>query len=162
MMSNVKWALRANLAVALLLAACAEQKAQAPSSAAVAGVGAIGPVAGTEEDLAKNVGDRVFFDFDQSLLKPEGRATLERQAVWLAKYPAVNVQIAGNCDERGTEEYDIVLGNRRAYVAGAYLQAHGVTAERISTISFGKDQPVAFGSDEQSWAQNRNAITSVR
>jgi peptidoglycan-associated lipoprotein len=81
---------------------------------------------------------------------------------WLAKYPNVRVQIAGNCDDRGTEEYNLALGNRRANAARDFLVAKGVSTDRITTISYGKDRPTALGDDEQAWAQNRNAITSVR
>ena len=89
-------------------------------------------------------------------------ATLDKQAAWLAKYGSVNVQIAGNCDERGTEEYNLALGNRRANAAASYLKAKVSLPARMSTISYGKDRPTAQGSNEQAWAQNRNAITSVR
>jgi peptidoglycan-associated lipoprotein len=119
-------------------------------------------VPGSEEDLVANVGDRVFFDFDKSNLRPDARATLDKQAAWLQKYPQVNVQIAGNCDERGTEEYNLALGQRRANSAAQYLEARDVAPSRITTISYGKDRPTALGSNEQAWAQNRNAITSVR
>ena len=88
--------------------------------------------------------------------------TLDRQAAWLGRYPQVSVQVAGNCDERGTEEYNLALGQRRANAARDYLVARGVQSARITTISYGKDRPTALGDDEQAWAQNRNAITSVR
>jgi len=119
-------------------------------------------VPGSEEDLVANVGDRVFYDFNKSGLRADAKGTLDKQAAWLAKYGSVNVQIAGNCDERGTEEYNIALGNRRAHAAASYLRAKGVAAARMTTISYGKDRPTAQGSNEQAWAQNRNAITSVR
>jgi peptidoglycan-associated lipoprotein len=148
-------------AAVALLAACSSSDtgASAGSGAAVASAG---PAAGSQEDLVANVGDRVFFAFDKSILQTEGKGTLDRQATWLAKYAQNNVQIAGNCDERGTEEYNIALGQRRANAARDYLVAKGVASSRISTISYGKDRPVALGSNEQAWAQNRNAITSVR
>ncbi len=123
---------------------------------------AAGIVPGSQEDLVANVGDRVFYDFNTSALRADARATLDKQAAWLAKYGNVNVQIAGNCDERGTEEYNLALGNRRANAASSYLKAKGVAAARMTTISYGKDRPTAQGSNEQAWAQNRNAITSVR
>lgn len=121
-----------------------------------------GIVPGSQEDLVANVGDRVFYDFNQSSLRADAKGTLDKQAAWLAKYGSVNVQIAGNCDERGTEEYNLALGNRRANAASSFLKAKGVAAARMSTISYGKDRPTAQGSNEQAWAQNRNAITSVR
>lgn len=121
-----------------------------------------GIVPGSQEDLVANVGDRVFFDFNQSGLKTEGKGTLDRQAAWLGKFASNAVQIAGNADERGTEEYNIALGQRRANAARDYLVAKGVASSRITTISYGKDRPVALGSNEAAWAQNRNAITSVK
>ena len=105
---------------------------------------------------------KVFFDLDQSVIRDDARATLDTQAGWLASNKSVNVQIAGDCDERGTEEYNIALGNRRAYAAESYLAAKGVAPARMTTISYGKDRPIASGSTEEAWAQNRNAITSVR
>ena len=146
-------------AAVALLAACSspETPTPAPASAVTAG-----PTPGSQEDLVANVGDRVFFDFNASSLKSDGTATLDRQAAWLAKWSANRVQIAGNCDERGTEEYNIALGMRRANAAANYLEAKGVAKARIETISYGKDRPVALGSNEQAWAQNRNAITSVK
>jgi peptidoglycan-associated lipoprotein len=152
------------LAAVALLSACANKT---PTTTAVTtGNGATaataGPVPGSEEDLVANVGDRVFFAFDRSSLSPESQGTLDRQAAWLAKYPNVQVLLAGNCDDRGTEEYNLALGQRRANAARDYLVARGVSASRIRTISYGKDRPAALGDDEQAWAQNRNAITSVQ
>lgn len=144
------------LAAVALLAACASQ------DQAASGTGAGGPMPGSQEDLVANAGDRVFYDFNSATVRSDGRATLDRQADWLAKYPTVRVQIAGNCDERGTTEYNLALGQRRANAAAGYLRAKGVAANRLDTISFGKDRPTAMGSNEQAWAQNRNAITTVR
>ena len=117
---------------------------------------------GSEEDLVANVGDRVFYAFDKANLSAESKATLDRQAAWLSKYAKNSVQIAGNCDERGTEDYNKVLGAKRAAAARDYLVAKGIASARITPISFGKDKPVALGSNEDAWKQNRNAITSVR
>ena len=107
-----------------------------------------GPAPGSEQDLVANVGDRVFFDFAKSDLSSDSDATLGKQAAWLAKYPSVNVLVAGNADERGTETYNLALGNSRADAARDYLVAQGVATSRISTISYGKDCPVAAGHDE--------------
>jgi peptidoglycan-associated lipoprotein len=96
------------------------------------------------------------------VIRDDARATLDSQANWLSQNKTVNVQIAGDCDERGTEEYNIALGSRRAYAAETYLAAKGVAPNRMTTISYGKDRPIAPGSTEEAWAQNRNAITSVR
>jgi peptidoglycan-associated lipoprotein len=144
------------LAALALLAACAEDKPTTTGQTTGGGTVA------TEEDLKTNVGDRVFFDFDKSALSSDDKATLDRQSAWLGKYAQVNVQIAGNCDERGTEEYNIALGQRRANSARDYLVAKGVASARITTISYGKDRPVALGSNEDAWKQNRNAITEVK
>lgn len=147
-------------AAVALLAACANNTGASNGSGATAATS--GPAPGSEEDLVANVGDRVFYAFNKSTLSGEARATLDRQAAWLAKYPQVNVLVAGNCDDRGTEEYNLALGKRRANAARDYLVAKGVAASRIQTISYGKDKPTAMGDNEQAWAQNRNAITSVR
>ena len=144
------------VAAVALLAACSNQ------AATTTGPVASGPVPGSQEDLVANVGDRVFFDFNKNNLRSDARITLERQAAWLQKWSANNVQIAGNCDERGTQAYNIALGQRRANAARDFLVAKGIAASRITTISYGKDRPTALGSNEQAWAQNRNAITSVR
>jgi peptidoglycan-associated lipoprotein len=147
------------LSAVALLAACSTP---APTTTTTPSGTANSIVPGSQEDLVANVGDRVFYDFNMSTLRADAKGTLDKQAAWLAKYGSVNVQIAGNCDERGTEEYNLALGQRRANSAASYLKARGVATARMSTISYGKDRPTAQGSNEQAWAQNRNAITSVR
>jgi peptidoglycan-associated lipoprotein len=117
---------------------------------------------GTEQDLATNVGDRVFFDTASATIAPEGLKTLERQAAWLKRYPNVTVQIEGHCDERGTREFNLGLGERRAYMAKQILVAQGIAASRIGTISYGKERPAVVGSNEAAWAQNRRAVTVVQ
>jgi peptidoglycan-associated lipoprotein len=154
------------LAAVLLVAACAgnqENKGEATGNggAATPPTQTTTATPGSEQDLVQNVGDRVFFDFDKSDIKAEGRQTLQRQADWLKKYPNVTVTIAGNCDDRGTREYNLALGERRASAAKKALVALGVPANRISTISYGKERPSVVGDNEAAWAQNRNAITSV-
>jgi peptidoglycan-associated lipoprotein len=147
------------LSAVALLAACSTP---APPPSTPPAATSAGIVPGSQEDLVANVGDRIFFDFNQSLVRPDGKTTLDKQGAWLAKYGSVNVQIAGNTDERGTEEYNLALGQRRADAAASYLRAKGVASARMTTISYGKDRPTAQGSNEEAWAQNRNAITSVR
>lgn len=159
------------LAALLLLAACdtASQGTEgAGGTGGVAGSNAgttsaqlPGPKPGSAEDLVVNVGDRVFFDFDKYNLKPEARETLQRQAEWLKKYPSVTVTVQGHCDERGTREYNLALGERRANSAKNYLVALGVNPNRIKTISYGKERPAVVGSNEAAWAQNRRAVTVV-
>jgi peptidoglycan-associated lipoprotein len=141
-----------------LLAACSSTPTP---MAGTSGAGAMGAAPGSEQDLVANVGDRVFYDFNKSTLTSDADATLGRQAAWLAKYPSVNVLVAGNADERGTETYNLALGEHRANTARDYLVAQGVSASRIQTISYGKNCPVASGNDDASYQQNRNAITSV-
>ena len=130
------------------------------SSSALGGPG--GAEAGGPGMLAPGVRDRVLFDTDRSALTADAEATLDRQAAWLQQNQRIAVQIAGNADERGTEEYNVALGQRRANAARDYLVSHGVQGSRISTISYGKDRPTALGSTPDAWAQNRNAITSAR
>jgi len=116
---------------------------------------------GSQEDLVVNVGDRVFFGFDRFDLNEVARATLEKQAAWLAKYPTVSVTMEGHADERGTREYNLALGERRANAAKDYLVALGVSPARVRTVSYGEERPVALGSNEAAWAQNRRAVTTV-
>ena len=150
------------LAALALLGACSSNGSTGASTGTGAAAATAGVTSGSQEDLVANVGDRVFYALASDTLSSEARATLDRQAAWLARYPSVSVQLAGNCDERGTEEYNLALGQRRANAARDYLVARGVSSARISTISYGKERPTALGSDEQAYAQNRNVITSVR
>jgi peptidoglycan-associated lipoprotein len=150
-------ALSAVAAIALL-AAC---ESAPQTTEAQTGAGA-GPRPGSQEDLIATAGsDRVFFDFDSSVIRPDGRTTLDRQAAWFATNAAVRATIEGHTDERGTREYNLALGQRRANATRDYLVARGVAGARLSTISFGKDRPAAIGSDEGAWAQNRRAVTVV-
>ena len=116
---------------------------------------------GTQEDLVVNVGDRVFFGFDKSDLSTEAQATLDRQAAWLKKYSTAKITLEGHADERGTREYNIALGERRATAAKNYLVAAGIAAARINTVSYGKERPAVVGSNEAAWAQNRRSVTVV-
>lgn len=120
-----------------------------------------GPVEGSAEHFVQTAGDRVFFGLDRHDLTDEARATLRRQAAWLASYPDARILIAGNCDERGTREYNLALGARRANAAHAYLVSQGVDPSRISTTSYGKERPTCMQSNETCWAVNRNATTSI-
>lgn len=116
---------------------------------------------GSPDDLMVNVGDRVFFSLNGSDLSSEARATLDRQVAWLKKYSNVSVTVEGHCDERGTREYNLALGERRATAVKNYLVAGGVSSSRIKTISYGKERPAVLGSNEQAWAQNRRGVTVV-
>ncbi|MGQ0558951.1 MAG: peptidoglycan-associated lipoprotein Pal [Sphingosinicella sp.] len=132
-----------------------------PSGASEAQIGgAILP--GSRADFLQTVmSDRVFFAFDSYALDESARRTLDSQAEWLIRNPAVRVVIEGHCDERGTREYNLALGDRRANAARDYLEARGVSAGRMQTISWGKERPAAEGSHEGAWAQNRRAVTVV-
>jgi peptidoglycan-associated lipoprotein len=149
------------LAALALLGACSSGDQNAAASGAGSAANA-GPRPGSQEDLVANVGDRVFFDTDRSNIRADQRTVLERQGGWLGRYPQVQVTVEGHADERGTREYNLALGQRRANSARDVLVASGVAPARISTISYGKDRPAALGSDEQAWAQNRRAVTVVR
>jgi peptidoglycan-associated lipoprotein len=122
---------------------------------------AMGPVPGSAQDFVVNVGDRVYFDTDAYDVRDDARPLLDAQSQWLRRYGAVRVRIEGNCDERGTREYNLALGARRANAVRDYLVSHGVTAERITTISFGKEQPIDIGSGEDAWQKNRNGKTAL-
>lgn len=167
----------AALATALLLAACGSTTdsttgATAGGGAGAGGLGGSGVAAselagrgniqpGTQQDLEVNVGDRVFFGFDSAVLDDAARQTLERQAAWLAQFPSLTVQIEGHADERGTTEYNLALGERRASAAKSYLATLGVEPSRLLTISYGKERPADPGHNEQAWALNRRAVTVV-
>lgn len=120
-----------------------------------------GVTPGTQQDLVVNVGDRVFFGYDQSDISAEGKATLDRQAAWLKQYPNVSVTIEGHADERGTREYNLALGERRATSTKSYLLSQGVAASRIQTISYGKERPAVTDASPSGWAQNRRTVTVV-
>ena len=120
-----------------------------------------GPAPGSKEDFLDKVGDRIFFAFDKYNLKEDARGTLEKQAAWLKKWPAVTITVEGHCDERGTREYNLALGERRANSVKDYLVALGVNPSRIKTISYGKERPVALGSNDAAWAQNRRGVTTI-
>lgn len=120
-----------------------------------------GPTPGSQQDLVVNVGDRVFFETDRSDLTSAARATLQRQAAWLKLYPALSVAMEGHADERGTRDYNLALGARRANAAKSYLVSLGVDPARVRTISYGKERPVALCSNESCWSQNRRAVSVV-
>lgn len=120
-----------------------------------------GPVPGTLQDFVVNVGDRVFFGYDRFDLSSEAQMTLERQANWLKLYSNLNLTVEGHADERGTREYNLALGERRANSVKSYLIALGISPTRITTISYGKERPAVLGSNDSSWAQNRRSVTVI-
>lgn len=148
-----------------LLAACASTNGPDIDSTAGVGSGAgaapQGPVPGSQGDLEQSAGHRVFFAYNQYTLTPQAQATLARQAAWLQEYPETRVVVAGNCDERGTREYNLALGARRAEATRAYLTSLGVDASRITTVSYGKERPLDPRSTEDAWSLNRNSTTTI-
>ena len=117
--------------------------------------------AGTQEDLIVNVGDRVFFEFDSSELTVDAQATLDAQAAWLMQYSDTNITIEGHADERGTREYNLALGDKRAFAVYSYLAQAGIDTNRMEYISWGKERPEVVGSDETAYSQNRRGVTTV-
>ncbi len=147
--------LAAVLATALGVAACANNSA-VDAQANAAGMA----MPGSQQDFVVNVGDRVFFETDSSNLTTQARATLDNQAQWLTNYPQYSqFTIEGHADERGTREYNIALGARRAQAVRDYLVSRGIAANRMHTISYGKERPVAVCNDISCWSQNRRAVT---
>src|SRR4029077_14901895 len=144
--------LAAVLAVALSMGACANKSMTADAMANAA-------PPGSQQDFVVNVGDRVFFESDQTDLTAQARATLDKQAQWLSRYTNYQFTIEGHADERGTREYNTALGARRAQSVREYLVARGVAANRMRTISYGKERPVAVCNDISCWSQNRRAVT---
>jgi peptidoglycan-associated lipoprotein len=148
---NVKFA--ALVLGALALGGCPKQPDQ------TAALGGAAAVPGSQQDFIVNVGDRVFFESDSSELTLQARETLDKQAQWLNQYSRYAFTIEGHADERGTREYNIALGARRAQTVQAYLVSRGVMAQRMHTISYGKERPVAVCNDISCWSQNRRTVT---
>ena len=138
------------IAAGLMIAGCAKQQVEQSGASAAPG---------SQQDFVVNVGDRVFFETDSSELTEQARATLDKQAQWLGNYNRYSFTIEGHADERGTREYNIALGARRAQTVREYLVSRGVAASRMRTISYGKERPVAVCDDISCWSQNRRAVT---
>ena len=148
------------LVMSLAIAGCASKKT--PNTAADLGLGGAGAATpGSSQDFTVNVGDRIFFDTDSSAIRADAQGILTRQAQWLNQYPNYAIQIEGHADERGTREYNLALGARRAAATRDFLVAQGVAADRLRTISFGKEKPVAVCDDISCWSQNRRAVTAL-
>lgn len=147
------------LVMALAMTGCASKKI--PNNAADIGLGAGAGAAtpGSQQDFTVNVGDRIFFDTDSSSIRADAQATLARQAQWLNRYPSYAITIEGHADERGTREYNLALGARRAAATRDFLIARGVPSNRLRTISYGKERPVAVCDNISCWSQNRRAVT---
>jgi peptidoglycan-associated lipoprotein len=147
------------LFLSLAVAGCASKKT--PNSAADLGLGGSAATPGSSQDFTVNVGDRIFFDTDSSVIRADAQATLTRQAQWLNKYRQYAIVVEGHADERGTREYNIALGARRAAATRDYLVSRGVAGNRLKTISYGKERPVAVCDDISCWSQNRRAVTTL-
>lgn len=149
-----------------LLSACASTNGPDVDTTASADGNAYGepagPVPGSQADLEQNAGHRVFYGYNQYTLTAQAQGVLSRQAAWLKEYPEARVLLAGNCDERGTREYNLALGARRAEAARAYLVSLGIDPSRITTVSYGKEKPIDPRSTEQAWSMNRNATTTIQ
>ena len=137
----------------LILTSCAGTQKNVNSGGSI--------TAGSQEDLIVNVGDRVFFEFDSFELTVDGQSTLDAQASWLKQYSDVNVTIEGHADERGTREYNLALGEKRANAVFTYLMDAGISNSRMNTVSFGKERPEVVGSTDSAWSQNRRSVTTV-
>jgi peptidoglycan-associated lipoprotein len=133
-----------------------------PAPAPMAAPAPSGVVAGSITDFQQNVGDRVLFGYDRSELEDSGRSTLQKQAAWLQRFPTVVLTVEGHADERGTREYNLALGARRAQAVRDYLVSLGVSGARIETISYGKERPMCVQSDEGCWAQNRRGVSTIK
>jgi peptidoglycan-associated lipoprotein len=154
------------ISAALLLAACSSKPADTGGGTTGGTTGGSttttsvpqGAAPGSPQDFVTNVGDRVFFGTDRSDLTQEAQAELQKQATWLKTYPQYRFVVEGHCDERGTREYNLALGERRAAAVKNYLVALGIDANRMQTISYGKERPAVLGDDEAAWAQNRRGV----
>ncbi|MEM9494941.1 MAG: peptidoglycan-associated lipoprotein Pal [Pseudomonadota bacterium] len=164
-MQGIKFIKAAGMMTSLaLLAACATDGPTidtTTSAGTSADQGPQGPIPGSQSDLEQNAGHRVFFATDQYSLSPQAQATLSRQAAWLKEYPEARIVVAGNCDERGTREYNLALGARRAEAARSFLTSLGVSSNRITTVSYGKERPLDGRSTDEAWSLNRNATTTI-
>jgi peptidoglycan-associated lipoprotein len=172
---NMSFRKFAVLSLALLVTACSGDTSQTDLSVSeregiTAGTNADGsydamtldgPALGTQQDLVVNIGDRVFFGYNSHDLNAEGQAVLGLQAEWLNRYPNISLTVEGHADERGTREYNLALGERRANSMRRYLMALGIEGSRVNVISYGKERPAVLGSNPTSWAQNRRGVTVV-
>ena len=171
----MRFSLVTTFAAALLLAACStpSEEASTTSGSGSSGTGTTsqssgttgstipGPAAGSQEELTVEVGDRVFFDYDKYDVRADQRGTVEALAAWLDTNPSVTLTIEGHADERGTREYNLALGERRANAVRDYLVALGTNPARLTTVSYGEERPAVLGSNDSAWAQNRRGVFVV-
>ncbi len=147
------------VAGSLLLTACSSTKEEAQAPVTTTNPSSIKP--GSAEDFRVNVGDTVLFDLDQHSIRSDAQGILQKQAAWLKQYPSVRLMVEGHCDERGTREYNLALGDRRAYAVKEFLVSLGVDAARLQTKSYGKERPVCAESDDSCWQQNRRGYSVI-
>ena len=148
------------LVAGLALAGCSKKnKLDSASDLGLNGANSATP--GSPQDFTVNVGDRIFFDTDSTSIRADAQQTLDRQAQWLQRYPNYAITVEGHADERGTREYNLALGARRATAVQEFLIANGVAGNRLRTVSYGKERPLAVCSDEQCYSQNRRAVTVI-
>jgi len=147
------------VAGSLLLTACSSTKEEAQAPVTTTNPSSIKP--GSAEDFRVNVGDTVLFDLDQHSIRADAQGILQKQATWLKQYPSVRLMVEGHCDERGTREYNLALGDRRAYAVKEFLVSLGVDAARLQTKSYGKERPVCAESDDSCWQQNRRGYSVI-
>jgi peptidoglycan-associated lipoprotein len=157
-LAPIRWSMMAVLGLSLALGACAKNPADSDAINGAYGAGA-GAGPGSYQEFSSNVGDRVFFETDQTDLTSQGQATLDKQAEWLNRYGRYSFTVEGHADERGTREYNFALGSRRAETVKNYLISKGVSGSRMKTISYGKERPVATCDDISCWSQNRRVVT---
>jgi peptidoglycan-associated lipoprotein len=155
----------AAVAAALMVSACTSKPAAVettpPPDNSMTSSTTSNIIPGSAEDLKVNVGDTVHFGYNEYNVDDEARGTLQRQAAWLQKYPTVRITVEGHCDERGTREYNLALGARRANAVKEYLVSLGVPSGRLDTISYGKERPICTESDDSCWAQNRRGVSVI-
>lgn len=147
------------IVASLAIAGCASKKV--PNTPADIGLGAGAETPGSTQDFTVNIGDRIFFDTDSAVIRADAQTTLSRQAQWLNQYSSYSITIEGHADERGTREYNLALGARRAAATRDFLVSKGVATNRLKTISYGKERPVAACDDISCWTQNRRAVTAL-
>ncbi|MQX36087.1 peptidoglycan-associated lipoprotein Pal [Roseospira navarrensis] len=153
------------VAAAAFLAACSstpEQDAGQTGGGAPPVTAPSGPAAGSQQEFVQEVGDRVFFSYDSYNLDSQAQQTLRRQAAWLQQYPQYSISVEGHCDERGTREYNLALGERRANSVRNYLVTLGVPANRVQTVSYGKERPVCTEASDSCWSRNRRGVSALR
>ena len=165
-------------AALLLVAACATEStdegktagagdsktkaaSSAPSSSGNTGSTVSAPSAGSAEEFI-TIGDRVYFGFNKAEVRNSDAATLNDQAAWLKKYPSITIVVEGHCDERGTREFNLALGERRANAVKEYLMGRGISADRVQTVSYGKERPAVLGSNDSAWQQNRRGVSILK